>query len=144
MKQEDLVISSSKLSMELLELHPVWGEFDDDDSEMIRPVHTSDPFLADCDPLVIKADFRTTSGTKLVGCVYINRAFDKVYLIEVCIDGQWIGFSANLPDLANEDLARLSDALGVGDTEIFPMEFITNTSWPDGTSVTGQFSPFRD
>jgi hypothetical protein len=127
-------------SWALLQTHPVWGAYEDDDSGVYRPVLDSDPFSTLCDPLIIKARFQTVEGIDLKGCVSITRTFDIVYLVEVFIDTEWFGFNHNLPDLAAEDLVRLKTALARPDTQIFPIRF--HTEMPSGNNLVGEFTPF--
>ena len=143
MNSDDLTIRNDQLTPELLESFPVWGAYDDDDSEIIRPVQTDAPFATDCDPLTIKAKFATTNNRSLSGCVVVDRAFDEVYLIEVFVLGKWFGFNRHLPDIAQSQLAKLASALGESENRVFPLRFTTGVTGPTKEDFEGVFSPFR-
>lgn len=141
MEFSNTCLRSDKLSPAWLEKFPVWGNFDEDDSEMLRPVLEADPFAADCDPLTIKAVFRTAEGMPLKGCVCVERAFDTVYLVEVFLNDRWYGFNRHLKDLAAEDLEKLKAALGNAQLHVFPLRFETQMHRP-GRDFAGTFTPF--
>jgi hypothetical protein len=132
----------SDLTLAWLEKFPVWGSFEDDDSEMIRPV-LGEPFAADCDPLITKARIITNEDIELSGCVYLDRAFDRVYLINVYLRGMWFGFHRQLQDLAAADAERLRVALGNSEAKIFPVRFETQMH-DQGKDFEGEFTPFGE
>lgn len=139
---KDLAIRNDELTPALLDSFPVWGAFDEDDSEIIRPVRTDTPFATDCDPLTIKAVFETVNKTLLSGCVVVDRAFDEVYLIELFVLGRWFGFNRHLPDIAQSQLTQLASALGESENGVFPLRFTTGVIGPRKENFDGVFSPF--
>jgi|SRR5208283_2380243 len=134
-------LRSDKLTPTWLEEFPVWGHFDEDDSEMVRPVLDEDPLGADCDQLTIKSLFLTVEGIQLSGCVSLERAFDQIYLVELFLGPKWFGFNRHLQDLALEDLEKLKNALGDPNLEIFPLRYQTQMQKP-GRELSGTFTPF--
>jgi hypothetical protein len=132
-----------ELSPEWLQKFPVWGSFDEDDSEMVRPVVDEDLFAADCDPLTIRSDFLTVEGIRLSGCICLERAFDTIYLVEVFLDNKWFGFNRHLQDLATEDLENLKKALGDPKLQVFPVRYETQMQRP-GRDFVGTFTPFQE
>jgi hypothetical protein len=130
-----------ELSSEWLQTFPVWGSFDEDDSEMVRPVVDDDPFAADCDPLTIKSEFQTVEGIRLSGCICLERAFDTIYLVEVFLNQTWFGFNRHLKDLAAEDLEKLKSALGDPNLQVFPVRYETKIGRP-ARDLAGTFTPF--
>lgn len=141
MNTDDYAIFSYKLNLELLEKFPVWGAFDDDDSEVIRPVSSIDPFSYDCDPLTIKARFITPGSSTLDGCVVYDRAFGRVYLIEVFVYGNCLGFNSQLKDLVAKELAKLRGLLNTVEDPVFPIRYETDIFAEDGKKIEGTFSP---
>src|SRR5436309_494253 len=109
---DDLAIRGNELTLELLEKHPVWGSFEGDDSDIIRPVKSEEPFTVDCDPLTIKANLLTPNGRSLAGCIVVDRSDDTVYLVEILIDGRYYGFNVALPDIAESQLMQLQEDMG--------------------------------
>ncbi len=135
-------LNRHRLSPEWLQKFPVWGNFDEDDSEIVRPVVDEDPFAADCDPLTIKSDLLTAEGIRLGGCISLDRSFGTVYLVEVFLGHEWFGFNRHLSDLAAEDLEKLKTALGDPNLRIFPLRFETQMQRP-GRDFVGTFTPFE-
>jgi len=140
---DDLSLLSCKLTLDHLKRHPVWGSFEEDDSEIIRPVRSPEPFTVECDPLTIRTDFVTPCGRSLTGCVAVDRSDDKVYLVEIFVHETWYGFSIALPDLAQSQLEQLRVVLGGLHETIFPLTFRSSVKGPDGKPFSGVFSPFN-
>jgi len=137
----DLAIGDNELNLALLEEYPVWGSFEEDDSEVIRPVGEINPFSADCDPLTIRAGFVTTNEKELEGCVVIDRALECIFLVEIYTNDQCFGFNRELEDLAYSQLKALQES--IGEDGVFPIRYRTSYKWPNGASLEGLFTPFR-
>lgn len=139
MKQEDLAIHSCALTWELLEKYPAWTEADDD-TEMIRPVTSAQPFETEFVTLTLRAVFRTPRGRELRGSVVFSSAFERVYLIEIFASGEGITFNRNLNSLIPQQLERLQDALNEWNDPIFPLVYTTDVL-RDGEAFGGSFDP---
>ena len=136
----DLPIRGSKLTLDHLKKHPLWGSFEGDDSELFRPVDSLAPFKVDCDPLLIYATFMTPDGRPLSGCVAVDRADDRVYLVEIHVEEAVYGFNISLADIAEQQLKLLQGRLGVSNERIFPLTFSTPVYGPDNKLFSGEFS----
>ena len=140
MNSVDLPIRGSKLTLDHLKKHPVWRSFEGDDSGFIRPVDSLAPFNVDCDPLTICATFMTPGGRSLSGCVAVDRASDRVYLVEVYVEEAVYSFNISLADIAEQQLKLLQGRLGVSNERIFPLTFSTPVYGPDNKIFSGEFS----
>ncbi|QDT27568.1 hypothetical protein Enr10x_28860 [Gimesia panareensis] len=142
MSLEDLKIYHWNLTLEYLEMYPVWGAFDDDDSEIIRPVTAADPFTMDCDPLTIKSDFKTPDGLVMLGCILCDCEDAEVNMVEIFFAGNRFPFSTSVADLQKQTLQRLQNSIRHSEDPIFPLYYQTHTLGPDGKKIEGYFSQF--
>lgn len=91
--------------------------------------------------LFVKATFQTPEGSRLGGFV-VN---DDAYSITIFHRGDQFTFSKHplLRDLAEEEHARLLQALETKEASIFPLSYVTGFKGHDDKEIAGIFNPFK-
>lgn len=147
------------LSQQHFEQYPAWADYSepDDIEEIVRwgvergavvaeleRVHYSDEFvfpILRTDPLpsfrflYLRAEFTAADGSRFAGYVI----GEHPYCVAVFHGNEDFGFNATLPDLADEELARLRRVSRLPLTPFFPLRYSTTFRRDDGERIEGQF-----
>lgn len=127
------------LTRQDLEEYPVWCP--DETQENLQPVLNPEPLPDDLGLLLVKADFETADGLELAGYVVVD---ESVYVVNILLDDHDVGFNANLPDMAQEDLELLRQELGRPTMRVFPLRYRAEFHFDREGNIEGMFDPFAD
>ena len=153
------LIHGHDLSRDHFEQHPAWADYSEPDDieeivswglerakivEQLERVRYSDEFVFPVlrtDPLpsfrflYLRAEFTAADGSRFVGYVIGQHP----YCVAVFHGDEQFTFNANLPDMADEELARLRRVSHLPLTPFFPLHYSTTFLRGDGQRIEGQF-----
>ena len=127
---------SSDLTSSDFERHPVWAAvhsfyndepwFDDTDEETFWPWSGEFPVSPDLGIFLVRAEFETANGTRLVGFVTPSTTTDLGELQPtILIGSDQIGLWHGVPGSSAEEREYVYEKLGLSAEQLFPLRFGT-------------------
>jgi len=120
-----IAIKCSEFREEHLKLSAAWTWENDpcQSEDSLIPVPITTEAIAQADSLLIHSNFKTPTGRTLTGLIILGELDEDVLAIEILSGEQSFTFNRFLPDLAEDDLDRLSRLLSEDADNIFPLHY---------------------
>jgi hypothetical protein len=118
-----------------LDQHPVWAWTDDEDG--YAEIAATSPLPSDRGPLLIKAKLIPSQGPSLDGYVV---GLGSVYAVGIFVDDKEFVFNRRLERLSQGVADRLATAIRINPFQLFPLRYVTDFTFSDGSPVRGDFS----